>query len=270
MGYKSYIGYLVMGIALVASTASAQLTATVHPGYSFSDGERPTTDTLNQLGQPSIDISGTVSGTVGLAAGSVTGTILSDTVPDGRTLDYTNESPRKLEVKANGVGPRELAQVLGPNLINAPGGGVTVTNLANTNIAANAAIDISKIAHPSSSAGGFTLSAGAILTVTNFVAGGYPVGGAIVFGTNHGFSATPTWVRVTLVETNVAGDLGWAQGDEVETPGSAGLVIAGADATKCYVASAPGVMSLPHKNNSPAQFDGITSSKWTMKIYARP
>lgn len=75
-----------------------QLTATVTPGYSFSDGERPTVGTLNQLGTPTVEIAGTVSGSVGLAAGTVSGVHLTDSVVDGRFTVYTNSTPRAITI----------------------------------------------------------------------------------------------------------------------------------------------------------------------------
>lgn len=96
-------------VALLALPAAAQLTAVVQPGYQFTTGERPTMTTLNLLGQPTITIQGTVSGSVGLAAKSVTGTILADSVPDGLTLDYNGASPRQLEVKNSGISTNQVA-----------------------------------------------------------------------------------------------------------------------------------------------------------------
>lgn len=103
------MGFIVALTAMLALPARAQLTAVVQPGYQFSAGERPTTGTLNLLGQPSITIQGTVSGSVGLAAKSVTGAILADSVPDGLTLDYNGANPRQLEVKASGISSNQVA-----------------------------------------------------------------------------------------------------------------------------------------------------------------
>ena len=78
---------LIMALAgTLALTALGQLTATVNPGYQYADGERPTTDTLNQLGQPTISIAGTVAGTVGLAPLTVSGWHLMTADIDQLTL----------------------------------------------------------------------------------------------------------------------------------------------------------------------------------------
>ena len=83
----------------------ADLTAIVTPGYQFpGDGSvAPTYDLLNQLGQPTIQIVGTVSGNNPLAAGSVDGTALSDTLPDAVTIGWNGASPRQLYVRASGL-----------------------------------------------------------------------------------------------------------------------------------------------------------------------
>lgn len=128
---KRAAGVLAAGV-LLATVAQAQLTATVSPGYQFAPGEVPTSSTLNLLGEPSIQIQGTVSGTVGLAAKSVSGDHLMDSVVDGITLDFNSASPRSIEVKAGGISSNQVAL-----------GGIQGTNLANntvttTNLAVNA------------------------------------------------------------------------------------------------------------------------------------
>ena len=86
----------------------ATLTARVTPGYQFSASERPTTATLNLLATPTITIYGTVDGTTGLTPGSVTGSMLADSVRDGTsyggTLDWvTISGGRALQVQAAGL-----------------------------------------------------------------------------------------------------------------------------------------------------------------------
>lgn len=81
----------------------ADLVATVQPGHTFATGERPTADTLNELGMPTITITGTVDGSTGLAAGSVTGTLLADSVPDGITIVWNGNTPRQLVVNTPGL-----------------------------------------------------------------------------------------------------------------------------------------------------------------------
>lgn len=93
----------VVAYLLSLCLASATLTATVSPGYQFSTGEQPTTDTLNLLGLPSILISGTVDGTTGLTPGSVNGVMLANSVVDGVTIGFNAASPRQEYVLVPGL-----------------------------------------------------------------------------------------------------------------------------------------------------------------------
>lgn len=88
---------------LAAWPAMAVLTATVRPGYILGPGEAPSTDKLNALGQPTVDISGSIDGSTGLSAGSVTGNLLADGVPDGISIGWNGGSPRQLYVLAPGL-----------------------------------------------------------------------------------------------------------------------------------------------------------------------
>lgn len=122
----------------MVAACQGQLTVTVTPGYVFAPGEVPTTATLNAIGQPSIFISGTISGTVGLGAKTVTGVHLADSVVDGITLDFNGNSPRQIEIKNAGVGQTQIAA-----------GAVAQTNIlamavARTNIQA-AAVDTTNL-----------------------------------------------------------------------------------------------------------------------------
>jgi hypothetical protein len=102
---KTLFKILVVPVAwlLAGLPVWADLVATVQPGYTFSAGEFPTTATLNELGQPTITISGTVSGSTGLTAGSVTGTLLADSVPDGIYLSYNASVPRQMTLLNGGA-----------------------------------------------------------------------------------------------------------------------------------------------------------------------
>src|SRR5271170_7034519 len=113
----------------LAWPARAQLTVTVIPGYQLGPLETPTTATLNALATPTITITGTIGGTnnVTLAAGSVSGLYLANSVPDGTTVVWNASSPRQLSV--------------GTNNPAGPTGGIT-----DTNVAWNAAIYFSKLA----------------------------------------------------------------------------------------------------------------------------
>lgn len=110
----------------VLGSAQGQLTATVQPGYQFSTGERPTTATLNQLGQPTVTMAGTISGTVGLAAKTVNGVHLADGVVDNTTVEFNTASPRAIRIKAGGVSLEQLnAAVAGSGLTG--GGGTALS-----------------------------------------------------------------------------------------------------------------------------------------------
>ena len=123
MNTKQILSGLLILLLVAPQAALATLTATVSPGYQLSPGETPTYAKLNQLGQPSILISGTVDGTTGLTAGSVYGNLLADSVPDGISLNYNSASPRQLQVRTNGVSWTMLStNVAGMGLL---GGGTT-------------------------------------------------------------------------------------------------------------------------------------------------
>lgn len=96
-------------IALLAiCPARANLTVTVQPGYSFGPGEVPTIDNLNLLGQPTIAVTGTIDGSTSLAAGSVNGILLADSVVDGVTIGYNGNVPRGMQVLGQGIAGRGL------------------------------------------------------------------------------------------------------------------------------------------------------------------
>jgi hypothetical protein len=130
---------LMAVIALVTSCPTwAQITATVRPGYTFAPNERLTLDKLNLLGQPVIEVSGTLGGTnVGLAANTVSGTMLMDSVVGNATLQWLSTTPRGLAVNLIGHSNVSGGSLLGTNIA---GGTITSSNLAggtivSTNIA---------------------------------------------------------------------------------------------------------------------------------------
>lgn len=93
----------VMSWLLATWPALANLTVTVHPGYTLAPDETPTTDTLNLLGEPTIEVTGTLDGSASLAAGSVNGTLLADTVVDGTTTEFNASVPRAIHVIVVGL-----------------------------------------------------------------------------------------------------------------------------------------------------------------------
>ena len=101
-----------LGFGLWAGTACADLTAVVTPGYQFPlDGSvAPAYDLLNLLGQPTIQIYGTIGGSNTLAAGSVTGVQLNSSVADGVTVGFNGNNPPGLQTLGAGLA--------GPGLTN--------------------------------------------------------------------------------------------------------------------------------------------------------
>lgn len=112
--YQRLTHSLTVGALLIAALAArADLTVTVTPGYQFSPLENPTTETLNELGLPTISISGTIGGGTnsGIAPASITGIEMVDAFPDGgnlnlptgrQTMGWNGANPRQLSVNTAG------------------------------------------------------------------------------------------------------------------------------------------------------------------------
>lgn len=162
---------LAVCVCLCPSVSRATLSATVTPGYQFGSSEVPTIATLNQLGQPSILISGTVDGSTGLTPGSVNGALLADSVVDGLTTAYNGSSPRAIYVLPGGLVNTNAIVVSGgylsllvdtnyfrlatnsianSNSISSTGNTNWITlkagTLTDTNLSTNAAINPNKLA----------------------------------------------------------------------------------------------------------------------------
>jgi len=279
--------------------ANGQLTASVQPGYVFAPGERPTTATLNQLGQPTISIAGTVSGTVGLAAGTVTGTHLANSVPDGVTIQFNTASPRQLQIvpavggSGGGVSETNISSAaLGAGLAGGSGTKLTVTNLVanelrlTTNTIVAGVVSGLNQTVPGSEVrigAGLGIVSGA-LVVTNasvLVTNGGP-GSAVTFTTNvpvssgttlvaHGLPGTPQQARWVLVCTNA--DLGYLVGDEIDVWGlvdssdtTAQTAQTGANAGGCFVQL--GVAAPKIRRASDLAYSSITPSKWNLRCRA--
>lgn len=179
---------LALGI-MALPAARADLIVTVQPGYTFAPGERPTVDTLNLLGSPTIWISGTIGGTnFGLSAESVTGVQLATSVADEVTIGWSSATPRGLQVLPAGIAGdglyaagTNLAVWADTNYFQIATNSVANTNsttetnwltlrpesLTDTNISSTAAIQPSKIA----SATNTVLGAGAAGTNSNLILG---------------------------------------------------------------------------------------------------
>lgn len=242
-------------------TCSAQLTATVHPGHTFKDGERPTTETLNLAANPTVEVSGTLGGTnVGLAAGSVSGTMLQASVVDDTSIEFfSNGGNTSMRVKAYGVSSNNVSS----NLL-----GLGLTGASGTNI--NVKVDGTNL---------FFNAAGSI-TLSNVVTTNITIAAATTYNVAHGMATTPRSLRWVLVNTTA--ESGFVEGDEIAPEqvlangGSSGpyytLFSGGANATNLFFtvnANAGGYNLVVVGKNSGAN-SAFTLSKWKAKAYARP
>jgi hypothetical protein len=116
---------LLSGIFARAASTNG-FTVTVYRGYTFSPGELPTTEKLNQAGQPSLAIGGT-NLNVPIGAKSIDGSQFTNSLPDGATLDFNGSVPRALEIKSGGVGVNQFnGSSLGAGLTGGSGSAVSV------------------------------------------------------------------------------------------------------------------------------------------------
>lgn len=275
-----------LSLALLLATLPvwADLTVTVYPGYQFSAGERPTTDTLNLAARPTVAVSGTLGGTnVALGANTVTGTMLSDTVADDVTLDWNGSTPRALEIKAAGVNTNQVNTNLFAGAIAGGGGyavtsrvdGVTITINGTNQLSLQTNIPISYISNFNA-----TVQSLATVIVTNyantniFTTGEYALSNGLIADTNHGLAALPSLVNWVLVcKTNNAG---FVVGDEVsvnaftDTSGDNFCAFAGgANSTNVFLTSTA-VTGLKVASKAGAGRVSVTAADWKAKGYARP
>jgi hypothetical protein len=175
-------------------TCKADFTVTVTPGYTFDPvyGPPPTYETLTLLGEPTITVSGTSSGTNLITPGSLTGASMGDDFPDGLYLTWNTASPRQLtalpgawagwglmgtgtnvmvyvdpnyfQLATNSVANTnsESAFVLNQSVVPAPWLTLVPGSLTDTNIAPGAQIQVSKFGLPAGTlAGGQNWNGGA-------------------------------------------------------------------------------------------------------------
>jgi hypothetical protein len=298
----------ILCLLLSGSCALATLTVTINPGYTFTEGERPTTSSLNQLGEPTATISGTVDGSTGLTAGSVTGTLLADGVPDGLTLDWNTASPRQLEVKLQGIhtnnfdtnvwswplvqgaSAQKVQLAANPQefFTNASGLNLSLEPTLLTNGAAGVGVRYDPVQLKTNAAGlavnydtkAITTNANG-LTLTNFTSANFSLQFLATNGTcmtlAHGLGRTPTQVRFVFV--CVSGDSGYAVGDEIDIESVRNTSTGGqhfnvaANATSIYLVQVNG--GSPQIYDRGAGSPGapvtltISSSHWNVKAYAR-
>jgi len=269
----------------------ADLTATVSPGYTFASGERADTSKLNRLGNPTITITGTLSGTnAGISAGSINANMFAASVVDNVSIDYTNSSPQAIRIKSAGVGVRELSTaVAGSGLAGGSGSVLSVTvddaGIAITNdvltLKTNLSVSYLGVASNSVVIGSSTNRGVAVgvdvfsrmLATNAFSLGGVSLSTGRPIDTAHGLGVKPTMVRAVFVMGSST-ELGYSEGDEVDVGhcnnNTGGVVYSvGASASNVWVSGsiASGVF-IAHKTTGATT--GITTGNWSLKIYARP
>lgn len=276
---------------LAAWPALADLSATVQPGYVFGPNERPNTATLNRLGQPTITISGTIGGTnAGLAAASVNGTHLSDTIVDGTNITFNGASPRALTIVDSGVDVTQISSnIAGLALIGGSGAALDVNvddetlvieddvlklatnlppsrlNVTNNHVVVGTEDDVG-VALPISQV--WTQFIAAITYTTPEV---QPAQG---MSTNwaHGLGVTPTWLRIVWVCKTA--DAGYVPGDEVEPylfwTDDYPFVSGGVNSSNVFLYGLVTGHPVATGNKNTGVGTLITLSRWRVKAYVRP
>lgn len=287
---------LVAAVSVWCLPARADLTATVIPGYTFGDlgTDRPTAAKLNLLGMPIVIITGTIGGTnASIAAGSINGTHFADSVVDNRTVEFTNSSPRAIQIKASGVNVGELStNVAGLGLGGGAGSALsnkvdgtflaiigdvmTVTsNLTPRQIlmtAGNLLGGFGTTATNITLGTGLAIHGGA-LVLSNFTSIEYSVAAGAIANTNHSLGTTPR--RVFWVMVCKTADVGFVPGDEepassfYRDASGTSIFAAGANATNVYAAMRTSTPIHVVRKDTGAS-DSITDSRWRLKCYAFP
>lgn len=294
---KLKIGTLALGIlhfAFCIFNCSAELTATVYPGYTLSANERPTTAILNLLARPSVTVSGTLGGTnVGLAANSVSGAMLMTSVVDDDTIEFFNNGgSTAIRLKAYNTGTNAIdANLAGLGL----GGGdgfalsnktdnVTITitndvltlmtNLSATylNVASNGVV-VGTSTNRGQTVGVEVFAR--ILRTNGFATAETTLAAGGMIDTAHGLGLTPGFVRAVLVCQTT--DAGYSVLDEVDLA-SAGnntgnntffpAFSYGANQTNVFATLNTTSFWLPNKSSGATA--AVTPARWKLKIYARP
>lgn len=295
-------------VLLLAVSVRADLVVTVTPGYQFSVNEMPTTMTLNLLGTPTVQVSGTLGGTnIAIGAGSITGTMLSGTVVDGVTVDFNGSNPRAIEVMAQGIHTNNLdtndfqmplsdygqkvqllydrstlqtntSSQLSVNQTNlAFGVWLQPTNIigrSNTLIGAQADNLDTNLNLGTNFGIGAGLLTNVLFTSTNAV---LPGQNSFTLAIPHGLQSqaggAPTQVRWVLV--NVSPDQGYSPPQEVDVlntadSGSGGPHCGiGCDTTNAFIV-VRNVNNWQVFNYSSQAVAAITTANWRLKCYVRP
>lgn len=278
-GTKLFLSVCAIACSLIALRLFADLTVRVDPGYTFATGERPTVSTLNRLGNPTITISGTVSGTnVALAFGSVTKDHLNDNVVGS---NITFDAGHRLVISNSGVNVSQLStNIAGAGLTGGAGTRIYVTNLAANQLT----VTSNYIIVGTSGNVGTLVLLGSSLAVTGgvlnvsssfygFTTAEYSFTSGTAIETNHGLSITPSLVRWVIVcKTN---DSGWVVGDELDVAGLEGdsnrqFVQTGASSSNIFANVYGEDTSLFIKNKTNGVRAVTVNARWKLKGYAKP
>lgn len=282
---------LALVTVLAASVAWAELTATVSPGYTFATGERPTTSTLNRLGNPTILISGTLDGTnAGISAGSINANMFAANVVDNVSIDFTNSSPQALRIKSAGVGVREISSAIaGSGLAGGSGSvlsvsvddaGIAITNdvlTLKTNLNPNyLGVASNSVVVGTSTNRGVAMGVDVfakVLKTNSFVSSDFTLSAGLVANTAHGLGVRPSVVRWVFVAANA--NAGYSAGDEVDaacfnTTFPQTAAVFGANETNVWLALSTTTLQGYNKTNPAVGFTSLTASDWRARCYARP
>jgi hypothetical protein len=292
------LSHLLTFILLLTTTAAkADLTAEVLPGYTFGTSERPTTSTLNRLGLPTIRITGTVGGTnAGISAGSITGTMLSDSTVDATTI-YFNGS-RQIAVIPYSVGTNSLSNnICGFGLTGGNGSQLSVTydtnyftvGTTNLNSGTNgltllpglfAVISNSYWLQTNTfTTTNITITAGATYDAPHFLGPLVTNIAGINSFTNAPLGWNPRSVRWVLV--CVTAHSGYAVGDEISVESVAGrdddqyhspypLFTGGANSTNVFITCNVATTDSKIMTKGAASAGTWQDTKWKLKCYASP
>lgn len=277
------VAICILHFAFYILPCSAEITATVYPGYQFSANERPTAAQLNLLGRPTVLVSGTLGGTnVALAANSVTTTMMSDTLP-GSNLVWGAGSPRVLVIADDGVTTNQLhSGVAGLGLSGGSGTALRVNVDTNTITITNDVVTLNLTTFSNLVNAVANVTNIVTFTVTNYVNTNqfssypYPLSSGLVVNTNHSLPRTPRNVRAVFVCQSA--DQGYVPTDEVDVQSVNGVlgqdtqsVTIGGNATNVFAivsATAFGNLYFHHKTTgADAELD---DTKWLLRIDAQP
>lgn len=269
------------------------LFVTVTPGTTVTNSTTLDATTLNLLGTPSVDVTGTVDGgSLTLSAGSVTTVAIADNAVTFAKLDNIDGDRLIGRDDAGSGDPTQISvggglQFTGGNAIEIGNGLVTYAKIQNTAAgkrligrAGTAAGTVGEIEVGT----GLSLSDGGVLTASNTVTAyqsssnsAIPASGASVTWA-HGFtSQVPHLFNAYLVCTADGGDNGYSKFDEVSIYcASVGAASLGGSEVPAFSLTADGtnlVLKAQARQNviylankSTGAFSSIDTSKWGIKF----